>query len=96
MAKPIPQTSYLFENSRIEPMSYFLYEVSIYKITKDMACMLDSRFFKSNKFLKINNEVILKKINDYYIIQYIDFLGAPIEFIRNNKLPIYTSKKKKK
>ena len=52
MAKPIILVSYRFGENRIEPMPYFLYEVSTYKITRDMAYLLNSKFFKSDKLLK--------------------------------------------
>lgn len=81
-------------------MPYFLYEVSVYKIAKNMAGLLDSKFFKSDKLLKIKNEVTCKKFKDYQIVRYVDLLGAPMEFIEENNLPIYElrkpSKKKKK
>ena len=100
MAKPTISVSYRFGENRIEPMPYFLYEVSVYKIAKNMAGLLDSKFFKSDKLLKIKNEVTCKKFKDYQIVRYVNLLGAPIEFIEENHLPIYElrklSKKKKK
>lgn len=100
MVKPTIPVSYRFGGDRIEPMPYFLYEVIIYKATKNMAGLLDSKYYKSDKLLKIKNEVTCKKFKDYQIIRYINLLGAPMEFIKENKLPIYElrkpSKKKKK
>lgn len=100
MAKLTIPVSYRLEEDRIEPMPYFLYEVSIYKITKSMACILDSKCFKSDKLLKIKKTVEHKKLKDYSIVRYINLLGAPIDFIKENNLPIYElrkpSKKKKK
>lgn len=77
-------------------MPYFLYEVNLYKITGDMASLLGSRFFKSDKALEIKNDVTVKKFKGYSVIRYIDMLGAPIEFIKENKLPLYKPKKKLK
>lgn len=100
MAEPTIPVSYRFGENRIEPMPYFLYEVSIYKITKNMACILDSKYFKSDKLLKIKKDAEYKKVKDGTIARYIDLLGAPMEFIQENNLPIYElrkpSKKKKK
>ena len=100
MEKPTIPVSYHFGEDRVEPMPYFLYEVSIYKIAKDMACLLDSKYFKSDNLLKIKNEVTHKKFKDYQIVRYINLLGAPMEFIEENNLQIYelrkSSKKKKK
>lgn len=100
MAKPTIPVSYRFGENRIEPMPYFLYEVSIYKITKNMVCILDSKYYKSDKLLTIKKKAEYKKVKDGHIARFVDFLGAPIEFIRENNLPIYElrkpSKKKKK
>ena len=100
MEKPTIPVSYRFGENRIEPMPYFLYEVSIYKLTKNMACILDSKFYKSDKLLKIKKDVEYKKVKDGSIVRYVDLLGAPMEFIQENNLPIYElrkpSKKKKK
>ncbi len=100
MEKLTIPVSYRFGENRIESMSYFLYEVNIYKVTKNMTCLLDSKYYKSDKLLKIKNEVTCKKFKNHQIIRYINLLGAPIEFIKENKLPIYElrkpSKKKKK
>ena len=100
MAKPTISVSYRFGENRIEPMPYFLYEVSIYKVAKNMSGLLDSKYYKSDKLLKIKNEVTCKRFKDYQIIRYIDLLGAPMEFIKENNLPIYElrkpSRKKKK
>lgn len=90
--------SYRLEENRIEPMSYFLYEVSLYKITENTANIIDSKYFKSNKFLEIKIEC--KKFKNFLLIRYVNLLGAPIEFIRENDIPIYElrnpSKNKKK
>ena len=100
MEKPTIPVSYHFGEDRVEPMPYFLYEVSIYKIAKNMAGLLDSKYFKSDNLLKIKNEVTCKKFKDYKIVRYINLLGAPMEFIEENNLLIYelrkSSKKKKK
>lgn len=100
MAKPTPPISYRYEDNRIEPMPYFLYEVSVYRVSKNMAGILKSKFYKSNKLLDIKNVSEYKSYGSYAIIKYIDLLGAPMEFIEENKLPIYElqkpPKKKKK
>lgn len=96
MAKPTIPVSYRFGENRIEPMPYFLYEVSIYVITKNMASLFDSKYFKSNKLLKIKNEVVCKKFKGYKIVRYVDLLGAPMEFIKENNLSIYELRKPSK
>lgn len=77
-------------------MPYFLYEVSIYKITKNMAALMASQFYKSDKPLTIKNDVTVKKYKDYSIVRYVDVLGVTEEFVEENNLPIYEPKNKKK
>lgn len=73
-------------------MPYFLYEVSIYKITKNMASLLDSQLYKSNKVLKVRNDVTVEKYRDYSIVRYVTILGVTKEFVEENDLPIYKKK----
>lgn len=93
MAKPIIPISYRFEEHRVEPMPYFLYEVGIYKITNDSACILGSKYFKSDKLLNLKSEVEQRKFSNYRLLKYVDLLGAPMEFIEENNLPIYELRK---
>lgn len=95
MAKHIVQPSYRFGDERVEPMPYFLYEISIYKITKDGIGIVNSKFLKSNKLLTIKKEVVCKNYKNYQIIQYIDLRGVPSKFIIDNQLPLYKPFKKK-
>ena len=89
----IPQT-YLFGDNRVEIMPYFLYEVSVYKIAKDMVALKASRFYKSNKALTIKKDPTIKKYKDHYIIRYINVLGVTKDFVEESNLPTYESKKK--
>jgi hypothetical protein len=51
----------------------------------------------SNKFLTLKNDVkILKKTREYIIIQFINLLGAPQSFIKENNFPIYELEKRHK
>lgn len=96
MEKPtVPQT-YLLEDNRVEILPYFLYEVSVYKITKNMAALMASQFYKSDEALTIKKDVTIKKYKDYSIVRYVDVLGVTKEFVEENNLPIYESKVKKK
>lgn len=100
MVKHISQVSYRFGDDRVEPMAYFLYEVSIYLDTKNMSTLLEVRYFKSDKLLEIKKDVVSKKLRSSRITRYINLVGAPIEFIQENHLPIFELikpfKKKKK
>lgn len=96
MAKRIVQPSYRFGDERVEPMPYFLYEISIYKITKDGIGIFNSKFVKSDKLLNIKKEVVYKNYKGFQIIKCIDLRGVPLDFIKENNLPIYEPFKKKK
>ena len=91
----IPKT-YLLRGNRVEVLPYFLYEVSVYKITKNMAAIMGSQFYKSDKLLTIKNDVTVQKHKDYDIVRYVDILGVTQEFVDENNLPLYEAKQKKK
>ena len=95
MEKPTVPTTYLFHGDRVEIMPYFLYEVSVYKITKNMAALMGSQFYKSDKPLTIKKDSTIKKYKDYSIVRYVDILGVTKEFVEENNLPIYEIKKKR-
>lgn len=96
MAKPIIPTTYLLHGNRVEIMPYFLYEVSVYKITKNMASLMGSCYYKSDKILTIKDDVTIKKINNCNIIRYVDLLAVTKEFVEENNLPMYDENIKKK
>lgn len=103
MAKPTPPTSYLTsDGSRIYPAPFFLYEVVTYKLynakqtapCKGRAELIDSKFFRASKPLTTLGYKAIKK-PDYLLEQSITWIGAPMSYILDNKLPIYDPKKKK-
>ena len=95
MGKSTYAKSYRFGSNRVVEMPYFLYEVCEYKLAKNMASILASKYYKSDKPLTIKQEeVILKKTKEYTIVKMIDIVGATKEFIEENKLPLYEPKKK--
>lgn len=96
MEKPTAPTSYLLNGNKVEIMSCFVYEVSIYKITKNMAVLMGSQFYKSNKLLDVKEETTIKRFKNHIVIRNIDLLGVPKEFVEENNLPIYEYKLKKK
>lgn len=65
MVKPIKQENSLTDND-------FFYEVDNYKITKNSACLLSSKIYKTSK--KISKEIFIKKYNNYNIISFIKLL----------------------
>ena len=96
MEKPTNPTTYLLHGNRVEVMPYFLYEVSVYKITKDTTFLIKSRFYKSDKLLTIKNDVTVKRFKDYNVVRFVNILGVTKEFMEENYLQIYEAKPKKK
>lgn len=102
MAKPTPPTSYLTsDGSRIWPAPFFLYEVLTYKLfnekqakpAKGRVELVNSKFFKSSKPLKLEYKILREK--DYSLEMSMVWVGAPVDYIRDNNLEIYDPKKKK-
>lgn len=75
---------FLFGNDKIEVLPYFLYEVTIYQISKSMVRLLESKYYKSDKLLNVKDTAIRYK--NYSLIRNITLLAAPIEFIKENNL----------
>jgi len=103
MAKPTPSASYLtLDGSRIYPAPFFLYEVVTYKLyngkqalpAKGRVELVNSKFFKSSKPLATLKYRTIKKL-DYLLEQSIVWIGAPMQYITDNNLPIYDPKIKK-
>jgi len=96
MEETISQTNcpklYLFENQKIEIMPSFVYEVSFYKHWKGGCCLLGNKFYQSNKLVKLKHSTQIKRVKDFLISKDIVLLGAPIEFIKENKLPLFIPK----
>lgn len=89
-----PKT-YLYEGCQLMVLPYFLYEVEVYRIWHNGFALVRSRRFKSNKFLRIKNYVEIKRYDGYNLERSIDLIGAPINFIKEKKLPVYGQKTKK-
>lgn len=83
-----PKT-YIYNDTRIEVLPYFLYEVCLYKYWQSGFCVLGNRFFKSDKLLDIKCQSKLKKFDGYSVEKEITLVGAPYKFIRENNLSEY-------
>lgn len=88
--------TYIYEGFRLEVLPYFLYEVCIDKYWKGGFCILESKFFKSDKLLKIKTFNKFKYEKDFLIEKSITMLGAPYSFIREHNLSEYQLNNKKK
>jgi hypothetical protein len=91
----VPPT-YRFGDSRVEVLPYFLYEVCIYRLYKDRAELLDSRYYKSSNLLTIKNATMSKQYKDYSIVKMINLLGVTQDFVDKNHLLLYEATKPKR
>lgn len=80
--------TYLHNNTQIEQLPYFLYEVSIYEITKYTAGILSTKYYTSNEYISIKPYV--KRFQNFILERSVTLLGAPESFV--TKLPIYKKK----
>lgn len=87
---------YLYNGFRVEALSYFLYEISIYKYTKNEVFLIKSKFYKSDKPLHIRVFTKRLKYKGDIIEKSISIIGISEEFIKENKIPIYNPKKLKR
>ena len=85
----VPPKTYRFEGGQIESLPYFLYEVSVDKHWKNGFCNLKSRYFKSDRFLRVVLTEEIKRYDGYDIVRSVTLLGAPLNFIKEHNLPIY-------
>lgn len=88
--KPI---TYRYQDSQIEVLPYFLYEVDLYFISPRRANMLSNRLYTSDRLLNVKEVEVVKRFKNFNIQRFITLLGAPISFIEENNLPIYEPKK---
>lgn len=77
---------YKYQDLYVEEMPYFLYEVSLYRIEKNRANLLCSKYYKANKLLKIKECELVRRFNNVSIERFITLLGVPESFIKENYL----------
>ena len=76
----------LYKDGRqtVEVLSSYLYELSIYVFYKNRSELLESKFYSSNKPLKIKKDVkTIKKTKDYKVISFLELLGAPQTYMES-------------
>lgn len=52
----------------------FIYDVSIYKVYKRGAFLIDTQLYTSNKKLNITKPTTIKRFRNYSIVRYIDLV----------------------
>lgn len=80
---------YNYQGNPVEELPYFLYEVSLYKIEKNRANILCSKYYSSDKLLNVKEIEVIKRFKNYTLERFITLLGVPLEFIKENNLSIY-------
>jgi hypothetical protein len=75
-------TLYEKETNKVKVSNKFIYCVSVYKIWKEGANLVDESYYSSDKPLKFKNNKLKKK--DHIMMRYIDLEYAPEEFLINN------------
>ena len=77
---------YLYNNNIVGISSHFIYEVTIYQLTSGTAILLETKYFRSEKLLKISKETEIKRFSNFIIIKYINIIAVPIDFANDYKL----------
>lgn len=73
----------------------FEYEVALYKITNSGANQLYSQYYTSNKLLKVESSLVVKKGNNFILVRYITLTGMPLAYIKQLNLRIFNDEKRK-
>lgn len=90
MAKKSTQNVYSNKQYKLTEYPKFLYEVSLYKIWKDRAECVGSRFYAADIPLTIKKETISKKVEDYRLVKFITWLSAPLDYLMQNNFKLVT------
>lgn len=74
---------YLKNTQEVKVTSRFIYNVSVYKIWKNGASLIEEKYYSSSEPLKLNKiSKILHKEN-YLIQRFVDLIGATEEYLIN-------------
>ena len=88
--------TYRYGDFQLEILPYFLYEVNLYRIFKNRSDLISTRYYKSDKFLKINECKVVKQLSNFKIVRFIDLIGSPEFFVKENYLSKFELLKNKK
>lgn len=61
----------------VEKLPYYLYIVELYRISKNRANVISTRYYISNKELEVSEVKVLKKFRNFSIERFITLLGSP-------------------
>lgn len=93
MAKPTPPTVYHSGDVKLTVYPSFLYEVQLYLIRKDRVECVGTKFFSSDKPLKVKESQFIKMDKEITCAKYITWIGAPLDYLRNNNFKVFNSEK---
>lgn len=88
-----PGDIYIYNEDKITISTDFIYEVDLYRISKNRANVIRTRFYKSNKILNVKSVEIVRYFSSFTIERYITLVSAPLSFIKENKLSKYEKRK---
>lgn len=87
---------YVYNGEKITISPFFIYEVDLYRVSKNRANVISTRCYKSNKLLNVKDVEIVRYFSSFTIERYITLLSAPLSFIKENNLPLYIKKHERK
>ena len=99
MAKFTHPTSYQFlTGENVLESKSFIYQVTLYKYSKNCIELLDTKYYSSSTYLEIKNNFKKIKGKNCFYVKYINIIGVPKSFIIDYALEVSKEpiKKKKK
>ena len=80
MAKPTPPTVYHSGDVKLTVYPSFLYEVQLYLIRKDRVECVGSKFYTTDKPIKVRESQFIKVDDEITCAKYITWLAAPLDY----------------
>ena len=96
MVKKSTQNVYSNKQYKLTECPKFLYEVSLYKRWKDRVECVDNQFYAADSPLKLKNETIFKKMEDYRLVKCTTWLSAPLDYMLSNGFTLYDESNRKR
>lgn len=88
MAKPTPPIVYHSGDVKLTVFSSFLYEVQVYLIRRDRAECVGSKFYTTDKPIKVKESQFVKVNDEITCAKYITWLAAPLDYLTNNNFKV--------
>lgn len=88
MVKRTAQTIYHSGDVKLTEYPTFLYEVQLYLIRKDGAECVGSKFYTTDKPIKVRESQFIKVDDEITCAKYITWLAAPLDYLMNNNFKV--------